>query len=400
MGWPAVGARYAESFARAQTEHSHRRRSAFLAQTLAARPAGQPEIDLRHLRAMTDDTGLLQHAIFTIPRYDDGYCLDDNARALLLVTVLEDAGCDDPGGVRALASRYLAFVHHAFDRTSGRFRNFLSYSRHWLEPCGSQDSHGRALWALGAVVGRSGDPGRQRLAGDLFHAAMPAVTTFTSPRAWAYALLGIDEYLRAFQGDTTIEARRVELAERLLGLFQRTSRHDWPWFEDSVTYCNGRLSQALIVSGERMHRPEMIDAGLRSLDWLLSVQSSPEKQFAAIGSNGFYERGLLPASFDQQPVEACATVAACLEACRVSGNGRWDARARWAFNWFLGDNHLHQWLFDPSTGGCRDGLHADRPNQNQGAEATLSFLLALHEIRAATMLDVRSEPARELQPKS
>lgn len=400
MSWPAVGVRYVESFARAQTEHTLRRRTAFLAQTLAARPAGLPEIDLKHVRAMTDDTGMLQHAIFTVPRYDDGYCLDDNARALLLMAFLEDAGCDDVTGLRALASRYLAFVSHAFDRTSGRFRNFLSYARHWLEPCGSQDSHGRAVWALGAVVGRAGDPGRHRLAGDLFHAALPAATTFTSPRAWAYALLGIDEYLRAFQGDSTVEARRVELAERLLGLFQRTSQHDWPWFEDSVTYCNGRLSQALIVSGDRMHRPDMIESGLRSLDWLLSVQSSVDKQFAAIGSNGFYERGLLPASFDQQPVEACATVAACLDAYRVSGDSRWDARARWAFNWFLGENHLQQWLFDPSTGGCRDGLHADRPNQNQGAEATLSFLLALHEIRAATMLDVRSEPARELQPTS
>jgi glycosyltransferase involved in cell wall biosynthesis len=401
MGWPAVGGRYAESFARAQTEHSHRRRTAFLAQTLEARPAGLPEIDLKHLRALTDDTGLLQHAIFTIPRYDDGYCLDDNARALLLLTVLEDAGCDDPAGVRALASRYLAFVHHAFDRTSGRFRNFLSYSRHWLEPCGSQDSHGRALWALGAVVGRTGDPGRHRLACDLFHAAVAAVTTFSSPRAWAYALLGIDEYLRAFAGDSTVEARRVDLAERLLGLFQRTSRHDWPWFEDSVTYCNARLSQALLVSGDRMRRSDMIEAGLRSLEWLVSIQSSSDQQFAAIGSNGFYERGLPPASFDQQPVEACATVAACLDACRVSGDRRWDARARWAFGWFLGDNHLHHWLFDPSTGGCRDGLHADRPNQNQGAEATLSFLLALHEIRAATTMPaVRSAPARELQATS
>ena len=266
---------------------------------------------------MTDDTGMLQHAIFSIPRYDDGYCLDDNARALLLMALLEDAGSDDPAVVRALGSRYLAFVSHAFDRATGRFRNFLSYARHWLEPCGSEDSHGRALWALGAVVGRAGDPGRQSLAGDLFHAALPAVSTFTSPRAWAYALLGIDEYLRAFQGDSTAEARREELADRLLGLFQRTSRPDWPWFEDSVTYCNARLSQALIVSGDRMDRPDMVEAGMRSLDWLISVQSSPDGQFAAIGSNGFYERGASPAAFDQQPVEACAMVSACLDAYRV-----------------------------------------------------------------------------------
>jgi glycosyltransferase involved in cell wall biosynthesis len=400
MTWPAVAARYGESFAQAQTAHTRRRRTAFVAQTLATRSGGLPDVSLKHVQAMTDDTGMLQHAIFSIPRYDDGYCLDDNARALLLMALLEDAGSDDAAMVRALASRYLAFVSHAFDRGSGRFRNFLSYARQWLEPCGSEDSHGRALWALGTVVGRAGNPGRHSLAGDLFHAALPALATFTSPRAWAYALLGIDEYLHAFQGDTTVEARRVNLAERLFGLLQRTKRDDWPWFEDSVTYCNGRLSQALIVSGERMHRSDMIEAGMRSLDWLMSVQSSPDRQFAAIGSNGFYARGTPPAVFDQQPVEACATVSACLDAYRVYNDARWLTHARWAFNWFLGENHLQQWLFDPSTGGCRDGLHIDRANQNQGAEATLSFLLALHELRAVAALEALSGRARELQPTS
>jgi len=397
MTWPAVAARYVDSFAHARAEHTHRRQTAYRAQTLAARPAGLPENTLKHVRAMTDDTGMLQHAIFSIPRYDDGYCLDDNARALLLMALLEEAGSDDPAVVRALGSRYLAFVSHAFDRTTGRFRNFLSYARHWLEPCGSEDSQGRALWALGAIVGRASDPGSQSLAGDLFHAASPAVTTFTSPRAWAYALLGFDEYLRAFQGDSTAAARRDELADRLLGLFERTSRPDWPWFEDSVTYCNSRLSQALIVSGDRMDRSDMLDAGMRSLDWLISVQSSPEGQFAAIGSSGFYERGASPAVFDQQPVEASAMVSACLDAYRVHHDRRWLMQARWAFNWFLGENHLQHWLFDPATGGCRDGLHVDRANQNQGAEATLSFLLALHELRTMTALDVPGVPERALQ---
>ena len=397
MTWPAVGARYVDSFERARAEHTHRRQTAYRAQTLAVRPAGLPDNTLKHVRAMTDDTGMLQHAIFSIPRYDDGYCLDDNARALLLMSLLEEAGSDDPAIVRALGTRYLAFVNHAFDRATGRFRNFLSYARHWLEPCGSEDSHGRALWALGAIVGRAGDPGRQSLAGDLFHAASPAVTTFTSPRAWAYALLGFDEYLRAFQGDSTAAARREEIADRLLGLFERTSRPDWPWFEDSVTYCNSRLSQALIVSGDRMDRSDMLDAGMRSLDWLISVQSSPDGQFAAIGSSGFYERGASPAVYDQQPVEASAMVSACLDAYRVHHDRRWLMQARWAFNWFLGENHLQHWLFDPATGGCRDGLHVDRANQNQGAEATLSFLLALHELRTMTALDVPGVPERALQ---
>jgi glycosyltransferase involved in cell wall biosynthesis len=397
MTWPAVARQYVTSFARAMANDTRRRQISFEAQTLASRPAGWPEIDLRHVRTLTDDTGMLQHATFSVPRYDDGYCLDDNARALLLVTLLEEAGTDDPAAVRALASRYLGFVNYAFDRASGRFRNFLSYGRAWLEPQGSEDSHGRAIWALGAVIGRANDPGRQSLAGDLFHAALPALTTLTSPRAWAYGLLGIDEYLRAFQGDSSVEALRHDLTTRLFDLFERSSGHDWPWFEDSVTYCNARLCQALIVSGTRMHRTDIVEAGLRSLEWLVSLQVSERGEFAPIGCNGFLARGGTAAVFDQQPVEACTVTSACLTAYAVAADDRWMDRAARAFDWFLGQNALQQWLYDPSTGGCRDGLHADRPNRNQGAESTLSFLMALCEMRAAHRTVGQPAPVPALQ---
>jgi glycosyltransferase involved in cell wall biosynthesis len=397
MAWPAVAGRYVESFLQAMANDTHRRRTSFRAQTLANRPAGWPEIDLRHVLALTDDTGILQHAVFSIPRYEDGYCLDDNARALLLTTLVEEAGTEDPAAVRALASRYLGFVNYAFDRSSGRFRNFLSYGRQWLEPQGSEDSQGRALWALGAVVGRANDPGRHSLAGDLFHAALPAVTTFTSPRAWAYVLLGIEEYLRAFQGDSSVEALRQDLTTRLFDLFQRSSGRDWSWFEDSVTYCNARLSQALIVSGTRMHRTDIVDAGLSSLDWLVSLQLSHDGDFAPIGCDGFLARGGTAPAFDQQPVEACTVTSACLTAYDISADARWMELAARAFDWFLGENAIHQWLYDPSTGGCRDGLHADRVNRNEGAEATLSFLSALCEMRAAHRTESQPVPAPALQ---
>ncbi len=400
MTWPAVAEQYVESFSRALSSETRRRRISFQSQTLASRHAGWPEIDLRHVQTLTDDTGILQHAVFSIPRYEDGYCIDDNARALLLMTQVEEAGSHDPEIVRALAARYLAFVSYAFDRSSGRFRNFLSYGRQWLEPVGSEDSHGRALWALGAVIGRASDPGRYSLAGELFHAARPAVMAFTSPRAWAYSLLGIDHYLRAFQGDNTVEGLRAELATRLLGLFERTSAEEWPWFEDSVTYCNARMSQALIVSGEHMHRQDMVDAGLRSLDWLVRLQLSAHEDFAPIGCNGFFPRGGSPAAFDQQPVEACTIASACLDAYRVSGDIHWMEHGTRAFEWFLGQNDLQQWLYDPSTGGCRDGLHADRTNRNQGAESTLSFLMALCEMRAAHQIESEPAEARTLQVTS
>jgi uncharacterized protein YyaL (SSP411 family) len=212
---------------------------------------------------------------------------------------------------------------------------------------------------------------------------LPPAAAFTSPRAWAFALLGIDAYLGAFQGDSNVQALRSVLAERLLNLFRRTSDGTWPWFEDRLTYSNARLSQALIVSGAWMEHGEMRAAGLRSLQWLAEIQCSEEGYFTPIGSNGFYRRGARKALFDQQPLEACAMVSACLEAGRVTGDGQWTQHAHRAFSWFLGQNHLQQSLYDAATGGCRDGLHADRMNENQGAESTLSFLLALAEMRSA-----------------
>jgi len=383
MGWPTVARRYMQSFEQARIDHTQRRRSAFERKTFVMRFADLPEVKLDHMLAMTDDTGILQHATFNVPRYADGYCLDDNARALLVMALVEDAGTEDPKLVREATSRYLGFVSHAFNPDTGRFRNFMSYTRDWVEECGSEDSQGRSLWALGTLVGRSRDPGCKGLASQLFQSGLHAVSGFTSPRAWAYALLGIDEYLRAFQGHTHMQGVQKLLSERLLDLYQRTSSPGFPWFEDRLTYCNARLPQALLVSGAWMEHDEMIATGLRSLAFLVSEQRSPEGYFAPIGSNGFYVRGGTRAEFDQQPVEACATIAACLEAQRITGDAKWTESARSAFRWFFGENQLEQPLYDSETGGCRDGLHADRVNENQGAESSLGFLLSLLDMRAA-----------------
>jgi glycosyltransferase involved in cell wall biosynthesis len=382
MLWPAVAHSYLRTFERARIEHDTRRRKAFRATTLAARPADLPQVNLDHVEIMTDDCGILQHAAFNVPRYSEGYCVDDNARALMLVTLIEDEGLDDPKHVRTLASRYLAFVHHAFNRPLGRFRNFMSHSRQWQEEQGSEDSHGRALWALGTVVGCSADPGRHSLAGELFHAALPVVEGFSSPRAWAFALLGIEQYLRAFDGDRSVQAAGRAIAARLLSLFRHTNQPDWPWYENQVTYCNARLPQALIATGAWTGDAAMSATGIRSLEWLMTVQQTPEGYFAPIGTRGFFERGMTAAVFDQQPVDACATVSACMHAFRTTGDHRWAEHARRAFTWFLGQNQLQQALYDPLSGGCRDALHADRVNENEGAESTLSFLLALMDMRA------------------
>ncbi len=383
MGWPTVARMYMQSFEHACADRRKRGRTVFQARTLATRAPEPPEFNLEHLLRMTDDTGMLQHATFDVPRYDTGYCLDDNARALHLAALVEDAEMADEKVIRGVSLRYLAFVNHAFDPRQRRFRNFLSYNRTWLESCGSEDSHGRALWALGTVVGRSSDPGRQSLGRHLFHEALPSACELQSPRAWAFALLGIHEYLRAFRGDSQVQTIAETLAQRLLDGLEGTQGPSWPWFEDCATYSNARLPQALLVSGAAMNNEKMKAAGLRSLAWLAKIQCSAEGYFAPIGSSHPFRRGEPKPSFDQQPIEACGMVSACIEAHRATGDRTWMAHAQRAFGWFFGQNQLQQTLYDPTTGGCRDGLHPDRVNDNQGAESTLSLLLALLEMRSA-----------------
>ena len=382
MIWPQVARRYMESFQRARAERRHFAPADFAVKPLDKRPGELPPLKLDHLRRMTDDTGMLQHAIFTVPNYREGYTIDDNARALMVSTLLEELGNEE---AIELTSRYLAFVWYAFNTETGRFRNFMDYQRNWLEDSGSDDSHGRTLWALGTLLGRSNTPALHSMAGRLFEQALPVIIKTTSPRAWAFALIGIHDYLRRFDGDRRASQVREELAGRLMVLYQDHRAHEWRWYEESLTYCNAVLPHALLMSGQWIPNDDMTEAGLESLSWLADLQRAEEAggHFVPIGSNGFYKRGGERARFDQQPVEVQAMVSACLEAHRITGDKSWHKEARRAFEWFLGRNDLNLPMYDPTTGGCRDGLHADRPNENQGAESTLAFLQALLELRLA-----------------
>jgi glycosyltransferase involved in cell wall biosynthesis len=388
MIWPRVARQYVETFERARELRATHPRPAFSATTLQQRPLDLPPLKLDHLRTLTDHTGVLQHAIFTVPNYNEGYTTDDNARALVLSVLLEQVGESFD-----LAPRYLGFLWHAFNPAAGRFRNFFAYNRQWLEEVGSEDSHGRALWALGMVLGRSRDPGLRGLAARLFDQALPATLEFTSPRAWAFTLIGIDEYLRLFSGDRAAQNVREVLAERLMDLYRRTRAPDWRWFEEIVAYDNATLPHALMLAGRGMGRADMEAAALEALAWLAEVQRAGGDHFVPIGSNGFYRRNGERARFDQQPVDAHAMVSACLEAWRLTGETCWQKEAQRAFEWFLGRNDLGLPLYDAATGGCRDGLHPDGVNQNEGAESTLSFLLALLEMTmAAGIIDAAKPP--------
>jgi glycosyltransferase involved in cell wall biosynthesis len=384
MIWSVVAQRHMESFKRARASLSGSPRKAFAVQTLDNRPYQLPPLKLDHLLRMTDNTGIFQHAIFNVPNFAEGYCTDDNARAYILTLLLEETTSRvTQDKFERLGSIYLAFLWDAFDQKTCRFRNFMSHQRHWLEREGSEDSHARALWAAGTALGRSKNEGHRNLCALLFQRGLPTVEGFSSPRAWAFALLAIQEYLRAFSGDRSVNQLREVLTDRLVDLFRINSSDDWVWFEPVAAYDNAKLSQAMILSGYWTSRGDVVDIGLRSLRWLVEQQKAKRGHFAPIGSNGFWTRGAERAYFDQQPLEAHAMIAACVEAYALTREAGWHRAARRCFDWFLDRNDLGQPLYDASTGGCRDALHQDRVNQNQGAESTLAFHLSRAEMTRA-----------------
>ena len=234
---------------------------------------------------------------------------------------------------------------------------------------------------LGACVGRSRRRDLQLWASQLFDLALPTILEMTSPRAWAFGLLGVCQYLQRFSGARPASQMRDTLTERLIELFEKTATDDWPWFEEILSYDNAKLPHALIASGRCGGNPRALTLGLQTLGWLVEQQKSPTGYFRPIGSNGFYHRDRERAQFDQQPIEAHATVSACIEAYQATDDPGWLHETRLAFEWFLGGNDLGLDLYDAKTGGCCDGLQEDRVNLNQGAESTLAFLLSLGEMK-------------------
>ena len=382
MIWSTAAQHYMHSFERSRLDGAAHSRKFLLGKTLDQRPRALPELKLTHLARMTDSTGVFQHAVFNIPNFAEGYCTDDNTRAFILAVLLGELG-EEPEVMRTMATTCAAFLNYAFNPVAKRFHNFMSFDRRWLDEHGSEDCHGRALWALGIAVGRSPHRGFQMIAGQLFAEALPPMVDFTSPRAWAFGLIGIHEYLRRLSGESFVNQTREALTAKLMRLFEESSKPDWCWFEDELSYDNAKLAHALILSGRATGQADVLDTGLKALRWLAELQVSEKGHFRPIGSNGFYRRGGVRATFDQQPIEAHATVSACLEAFRATSDFWWYEQAQRAFDWFIGWNDLGQELYSPESGGCGDGLHVDRVNGNQGSESTLAFLLSLAEMRLA-----------------
>jgi glycosyltransferase involved in cell wall biosynthesis len=386
MTWARTAERYMSAFENAR--QGHRLKVITRSDKVLPEPRGHgaPEMQIGHFLSMCDDTGLFQHAVHSVPDRLHGYCVDDNARALLLACALNNPGEQRLSEV--LTARFAAFVQHAWNPDTRRFRNFMGFNRTWLEDSGSEDSHARTLWALGECARRDANSSRRRWAAALFAEALPAVETFRSPRAWAFTLLGLDAYCAVAPDDLHAQEVRQFLADRLMRSLASVETPDWVWFEEGLAYDNARLPQAMMLTGMATQTPGYVDAGLRSLRWLMTQQTASAGHFRPVGTAGFGEQRRTPRAFDQQPVEATATIAACLTAWRSDGDAEWKADATRVFAWFLGGNDLSVALADLHTGSCRDGLHPDRANENCGGESVVSYLLGLAEIRQLAHVNV------------
>ena len=409
MVWDRVAARYLELFQTVAAEQASSPRPRGTAVPDLEKRPELAEVKLDHLKRLTDDVGMLQHAVATVPDRAHGYCTDDNARALIALVLAQDHADEPAGSLESLATRYLAFLQHAYTEEVDPpgFRNFMGYDRCWLEPIGSGASQARAVWALGVTVGRSSWHGHVRPAAELFRRALPRIEAQDDPRGWSFALVGIHAYLQRFSGETEVRRARERLGWRLQETLEGQMSEDWPWFEDVLTWGNARVPQALLLCGEWLFESKMVETALHVLDWLTRVQTDPETgHFTPVGCDGWYPRYGEKARFDQQPLEAAAMIDACLEAHRHTREDRWLRTADRCLNWYLGDNDLRVPLYDPHTGGCYDGLEPQGVNVNQGAESTLAWLLALLSMydhnhpTAATMARAagRGGSARSAQP--
>jgi len=341
---------------------------------LMPRPSMLP---LHAILRMTDNVGMLQHAVHSVPNRDHGYCIDDNARALMLAIRRSDQPAAE------LATVYAAFLQHGWNPELRRFRNFMGYDRRWLESCGSEDSNGRTLWALGMAAARSASSGLRDWALKLFEEAAPFADELSAPRARAFAAMGGLELLQARPEHDLARWLVDQSAGHLMHLHRRYAREQWNWFEPELAYDNARLPELLIRAGTLLDEPAMIDLGLDTLSWLSRQQTGPRGNFRPVGCHGFCRPYEPPLAFDQQPIEVAATVDAAAAAFQATRDEKWRQVAHDAFAWFFGANDAGMPMADTRDGSCFDGLMATGINRNQGAESILSLHLAALTMREA-----------------
>lgn len=353
-----------------------------IAQMVAAKPQRLPSSslsleplapDFSAVERMSDATGMLQHSIYSVPDRRHGYCIDDNARALMLVSQMPAMSEEARDKWMTI---YASFLQYAWNPEARRFRNFMNFDRTWCEDFGSEDSNGRTLWALG-VTARDAQLAKHRdWAVSMFDMTASLSLELGSPRAHAFSMLGAAAILDAFPKHALANTILTRFGDELCALLEEARRPEWEWFEIVLAYDNARLPEAVIRAGTALGRADMVQCGLTTLDWIVGKQTSPEGRFRAVGSESFGRVYAEPLQFDQQPLEAQATIDACSAAFDASRDLRWVEEARRAYLWYLGHNDLDLPLATAQDGGCFDGLMPTGLNRNQGAESILALQLA------------------------
>ena len=337
----------------------------------------------------TDSCGIHQHSCYGITNRAHGYCIDDNVRGLLLVQRFRKLGAVGHQ-IDQLERTFAAFVQHAWNPDTRRFRNFMGYDRTWLEAIGSEDSNGRAYWALGETALLASDPQLRLWAAELAKQVGPAMGELQSLRARCFSILGARALLDVASDDQVALNILISSAENVMERLQTHGHKSWTWFEPTLSYDNARLPQALIAAGQLMGRPDWVSGGLDALAWLGDVQTAPHGHFRAIGSDTGSILYAPPTPFDQQPIEACATVDAALAAFHATGQSKWMMMAKAAHGWFYGENDLGLALSD-GQGGCYDGLSPTGLNKNQGGESILALQMANAAMMQARLADTLQE---------
>lgn len=378
MIWSAVASKYIDLFQKAREGYKKTTHPQITRDRSSLFPS-LPEVDLDHLITLTDTCGIFQHAKYSIPDRSQGYCSDDTSRALLVTVMNRNMFYSDR--VLSLMNIYLSFLMDAFNKEKKLFRNFMGYNREWLEERGSEDSNSRVLFTLGYIIKNPPYESYLHLSKSLFEECIGSTSGFTSPRAYARIIIGSILYLSNFSGARDIRKLCRALIERLSSMYNDSAGPKWKWFENILTYSNGRLPQALLMAGQFFRNKEYIDKGLTSLKWLYNVQHDKEANtISLIGNKGWLEKGKQKAKYDQQPVEIPSLIDACYQAYKITRDEDWIERIGTIFSWFLGNNDRGETLYDYSTGGCFDGLSESVINKNMGAESTLSWLISLHRM--------------------
>ncbi|MGD8565253.1 MAG: glycosyltransferase [Candidatus Bathyarchaeota archaeon] len=332
----------------------------------------RPPIKLDHLKALTDDTGIFQHAKYSIPNRKEGYTTDDNARAL--VVCMKYLQLRDDPGIRTLVNTYLSFLFH-MQKPDGKLHNQLSYDRDFIDNTGSEECMGRTLWACGYAISTNLSESYKTTAKEIFDKCFKHVSGFKSLRAKSYSILGLCYRYETFPHNHNLTKNILSLTEQLLDYYRQVSSSDWCWFEPYLTYANPRLSQALFRAYNIIEDEKYLEIAKESFDFLVKVQTIDQK-FAPIGNKGWYKKGNKRALYDQQPIEASCMVEAALTAFQVTNEKKYQKIANVVFEWFLGKNTQNVKIYSPETGACYDGITPQGLNLNQGAESTISYLLA------------------------